>query len=137
MVARAMRHTLRSMISRFFASSSFFRSASGCSASSDRSAGGAAFSAFFSASVASVDCHRWNSRGASGRKFDGWRVLLDRSDLGHDAGVDMGLVHTKSVETRLCLIRVLRIMIFCRGVRTADEEDTMLMNDSTLLQKFR
>jgi hypothetical protein len=104
-----MRHTFRSMISRFFASSSFFDGSSSFVSVGFASSGGGGISAAFS--PVPVDCHRWKSRGDSGLKLDGWMGPLDSSNLELEDGVDNDLENVGDVKARLCLISVRRIMI--------------------------
>jgi hypothetical protein len=97
------------MISLFFDPSSFFNgSSSFTSAAFASSAGGVLSSAFCSVSV---DCHRWESRGDSGLKLDGWIACLKNSNLVLDEGVDNDLESVEAVKTRLCLKTARRSMI--------------------------
>ena len=73
---------------------------------------------FISASVASVDCHRWRSRGDSGLKLDGWIVRLDRSNLELEAGVEMDLENVEGFKARVCFKIALRIMTRYQGVES-------------------
>jgi hypothetical protein len=111
------RHTFRSIISRFFASSSFFcGSSSFVSSGIDSPVGGVLSSGFCSVSV---DSHRRKGRGDSFLELDAW---MDRLALGLQDGVENDLEKEDVTDARLCLSSARRSMIRLQGVEGVEVE---------------
>lgn len=122
------------MISRLFASSSFFDgSSSATSAGFEPSGGGGLSSVFVSASE---DCHRWQGRGDSGLKLGGWIDRRDNFRLELGDGVDNDLENVEDVNVRLCLISARRIMFRYQGVEGVGVEGKILIVVALHLQNF-